>query len=303
MASGDTFLDVLAKTRAETQGFLRFAAAGAGDARQNRGFNTVLNFIRGSFGELAGFPVRATWRHPGHHDREHHLRLHVHDFDASGRLHLLFDFNDDVFDEAGRAAARGHFLRLLDALIADWSRPIEEVELLSPAQRQRLLTDFNETAPAPAPGCTVIESFEAQAALAPEAVAIAWADREMSYRELDQRADRLAETLRARGLGEGARVGLCMPRCPEAVIAILAVLKIGAAYVPADPSWPEERTSAVLAEAGVAVVLTRRGAPSELGERWRDRELIVSVDAAHLGAAVERRRARLLPPTRRPPPM
>ena len=96
--------------------FLRAARPGASDAAANRSINAVLNFIRGDFGPFDGAPVRATWLHAGHVDAEHHLRLHVHDFDATGEVHLAFDFNTDVFDETRRREAIEHFLAVLDRL-------------------------------------------------------------------------------------------------------------------------------------------------------------------------------------------
>ncbi|HEX2092010.1 MAG TPA: condensation domain-containing protein, partial [Longimicrobiaceae bacterium] len=148
---------------------------------------------------------------------------------------------------------------LVEALEGAPRRPVESVEVLDEAERARLVEEWNATAaPYPADRC-VHELFEAQARRAPEAVAVVQDDRTVSYAELNARANRLAHHLGARGVGPGARVAILVPRSIELVVAELAVLKAGAAYVPLDASSPVERIAFMVADSGPRIVLSRAG--------------------------------------------
>jgi amino acid adenylation domain-containing protein/non-ribosomal peptide synthase protein (TIGR01720 family) len=263
VAPEDTFRDVLARVRDESDAFLRAALPGASDATTSRSINTVLNFIRADFGVFDGAPVRTTWLHPRHVDPAHHLRLQVHDFTQSGALRLDFDFNTDVFDERLRRDAVDHFLRILDGLLDDWNQPVGGVALVDAETGRRLAARDEAVAPADEGGATVVEMFEARAAADPDATAIVDGDRRLSYRALHLRAADLAATLRGRGVGAGSIVGVCMKRSAEAVTAMLATLEAGAAYVPIDPAWPAARIGLFVEDASIGVVLRRRDEPGE----------------------------------------
>ncbi|MEM6793794.1 MAG: amino acid adenylation domain-containing protein [Acidobacteriota bacterium] len=257
IGEGDSFLDLLAAVRQASFDFLRHAAPGASDAQQNKSFHAILNFIRGTFGDFAGRPVRTEWLHPGHHDREHPLRLHVHDFENAG-LRLQFDLNREVFPgERSREALR-HFEILMDAMLEDWQQPIEAVELLDERDRRRQLVDFQAGAGFPRPEeSSVLEAMGRRAAETPDAVALACGDRRMSYRELRRRSAAAARELRRR-LGDGPFVAaLSIERSPEVVIALLAVLEAGGTYIPLDPRWPAKRKEWVLSDAGASCLITR----------------------------------------------
>src|SRR5262249_29897801 len=128
--------------------------------------------------------------------------------------------------------------------------------LLTPAERQQLAA-WNATAePRPA-GATLHGLFADQAARTPDAVAVITREGTLTYRELDARADRLARRLAAAGAGVGSRVGLFMERSLEMVVALLGVLKAGAAYVPLDPDYPAERLAIMLEDAQAVAVLAQ----------------------------------------------
>jgi non-ribosomal peptide synthetase component F len=114
----------------------------------------------------------------------------------------------------------------------------------------------NDTADLPLPPLCVHELFEQQAQRTPDAIAVVCQDQQLSYRELNLRADRLAAGLSALGAGPETRVGLCLERSLEMLTATLAVLKAGAAYVPLDPAYPPERLRFLIADAGIAIVLS-----------------------------------------------
>ncbi|MGW2378204.1 amino acid adenylation domain-containing protein, partial [Kitasatospora sp. NPDC001683] len=164
---------------------------------------------------------------------------------------------------AGNASAFGadeiaghgrRFLDFLRALAAEPGRAVGQLDVLGAEERRRVLTDWNPTAEDLAAG-TLPARFEAQAARTPEAVAVTFQDSRLTYRELNERANRLAHRLIARGAGPEDLVGLVLPRSPELVVAILAVLKAGAGYLPIDPDAPQARIEAVLTEGRPVLVL------------------------------------------------
>jgi amino acid adenylation domain-containing protein len=253
----DTFLTLLGRVRAEAGALLRYAQPGTSSPLVNRGINVLLNYINASFPPFSGLPMQSDWVHAGHGDRSHHLRLQVHDFDEAGRFLLHFDFSTDLFAAAEREGAIQHFLRILDAFLEDPARPIRNVDLLSDAERRRVLVDFNTTGDAYPSGGSVVSLFEAQAVRTPDAVALTCEGRSLTYDSLNEHANRLAHALRSRGVGPEVTVGLCTRRSAETVIGMLGVLKAGGAYVPIDPSFPEERIRLLLDEMRAPVLLTQ----------------------------------------------
>jgi amino acid adenylation domain-containing protein len=150
--------------------------------------------------------------------------------------------------------------------------PLTELEVLPAAERALLLDEWNATDAQYPDGVCLHELVEQQAARTPDAVALVFGDAQVSYAELDRRATRLAEELRAAGVGPDVRVGVCLERSLELLVALLGVLKAGGAYVPLDPSYPEERLRHLVADSAPAVVLLQPGratpwAAAETGPR------------------------------------
>ncbi|HEX6355794.1 non-ribosomal peptide synthase/polyketide synthase [Actinophytocola sp.] len=166
------------------------------------------------------------------------------------------EFATDLFDEDTVRVLAGRLTGLLASAVADAATRVSALTVLDPAERRRVLETWNDTATDyPSEAC-VHELFEARALATPDAPALVFDGGRLSYRDLDEQANRLAHHLIGHGVGSGDLVGIYVHRGPELVAAILAVLKSGAAYVPLDPSHPAERTAAVLAEAGTATVVT-----------------------------------------------
>ncbi|WP_327070447.1 non-ribosomal peptide synthetase [Kitasatospora sp. NBC_01302] len=163
-------------------------------------------------------------------------------------------YQSDVY-EAGTAGLLGErFQRLLTAALAAPEAPLARLPLLG-VQEERTVLAGAEAPPAPGAEC-VDTLVERQARERPEAIAVRTADRSLSYAELDRRAELVAARLRAAGARPGALVATCLPRGPELVVAVLGVLKSGAAYLPLDPANPPGRLAAVLSEARPLLVLT-----------------------------------------------
>jgi len=199
---GETFTSLLAKVRSSVLTYLRHAVPGASRAAGSRSFAAVLNVIHADFGDFSGYPVTARWLHPGHHDREHPLRLHVHSFGGgseTGELTLLFDLNLETVNRR----AISHVLRLLDALLEDPDQAINAVPLLGDDERHRLLESADGGAPSRQPS-SVVQAIEAQARRTPDAVAVRvggdgsggdMTPEVITFAELDRRAGDLGAAL------------------------------------------------------------------------------------------------------------
>jgi amino acid adenylation domain-containing protein len=171
-------------------------------------------------------------------------------------LAATIQYATDLFDAATIERMAAHLRALLEGMAADPSRRIADVPLLSPAERADLAA-WNRTDGERAPA-GIVQRFEEWAARTPDAPALACEARSLSYAEANAAANRLAHHLRARGVTPETRVGLCLERGVDAIVALLAVLKAGGAYVAADPTWPAERIAYTLGDAGASVVLTTR---------------------------------------------
>src|SRR5690606_20924518 len=184
--------------------------------------------------------------------------------DLPAGLSVSVEYTTDLFDEATVRRMLGHFEVLLRAAAADPDTRITDLPLLTEAEERQILVEWNQTdAPYPADQCAH-ELFEAQAARTPDAVALVFEGETMSYAELNRRANQLAHTLQARGVGPETLVGLCVERSFEMIIGILGVLKAGGAYLPLDPTFPPERLAFMLEDAGVDLVLTQSGLADRL---------------------------------------
>src|SRR5499427_1927993 len=185
------------------------------------------------------------------------LSIAVYDRADGGPLRIDFDANPAFHTATDLTDHQQRFLRLLTA-IGDPDVAIGRLDILSAAERRRLLEEWNATAHA-LPGATLAQLFAAQAAARPDAVAVVFAHEQLSYGELEARANRLAHHLRALGVGAESVVGVCLERSLELVVSLIAILKAGGGYLPLDPGYPRERLSFMLADAGAAVLVTHSG--------------------------------------------
>jgi amino acid adenylation domain-containing protein len=174
-------------------------------------------------------------------------------------LIATFEYRTDLFDHATMVRWAGHFTRLLTSVVARPGIPLSGIDLLSAAERHQLAREWNDSRARPASGSLVHHLVAAHARRAPEAPAVISGERRLSYGELERRAARLARTLRTLGCGPEVRIGICLERSPELVVAELAVLKAGGAFVPLDPSYPAARLAYQLEDSQAPVLLTRRG--------------------------------------------
>ncbi len=169
----------------------------------------------------------------------------------------LLQYNTDLFDSATIARMAQHFTTLLEGMAAHPEERAATLPLLTAAERHQLLAVWNGTQTAYPRQATIPQLFEAQVQRTPEAVAVVFENEEITYRDLNCRANQLAHHLQARGIGVGTLVGLCMERSVDLVVGILAILKAGGAYVPLDPSYPEARLAFMIDDISAPLILTQ----------------------------------------------
>jgi amino acid adenylation domain-containing protein/non-ribosomal peptide synthase protein (TIGR01720 family) len=171
---------------------------------------------------------------------------------------LEWQYNTDLFEADTVRRMIGHLRHLLESIAARPEQPIAELELLPEAERTRLLRGLNDTAAEYRRELCVHELFEQQVERTPTAIALVSGAEELTYAELNSRANQLAHYLRERGVRADTPVGVCLERSAEMVVALLGVLKAGGCYVPLDPEYPRERLSFMLADSRVRLLLTQR---------------------------------------------
>jgi non-ribosomal peptide synthetase component F len=171
------------------------------------------------------------------------------------RLHLDLAYDPDLFDRDTAQAVVDRLRLLLEAIASDADRPLAELPWLTDDERRRVVVEWNDTAAA-APDETFAELFEAQARRTPDATALVFRDERLTFAELNARANRLARHLVASGAGPERVVALALPRSVDMVVAMTAVWKAGAVYLPVDPASPADRLEFVLADAAPVLVVT-----------------------------------------------
>jgi amino acid adenylation domain-containing protein len=174
----------------------------------------------------------------------------------------IFEYNTDLFDAGKIAGMAEHYRTLLEGIVADRERQLSQVPLLSEAERHRLLVEWNQTGTDYALDVCFQQLFEVQVERTPEAVAVAFEGEELTYRDLNRRANRLAQQLVAHGVAADVVVPLLAERSSTFLTAVLAVFKAGGAYLPLDPRHPAQRIAQVVGRSGARLALaTREFAP------------------------------------------
>lgn len=176
---------------------------------------------------------------------------------SGSRLDCCAEYNSDLFEAATARRMLAHYQNLLEAVAANTEQRLSDLRLLTDVERQQLLVDWNRTeADFPREKC-VHDLFAAQATATADAIAVVCGNQSLTYRELDHRTNQLAHHLRKLGAGPERLVAISMQRSLEMTIALLGVLKSGAAYVPLDPTYPAERLKFMLEDSKTSLLLTR----------------------------------------------
>jgi amino acid adenylation domain-containing protein len=188
------------------------------------------------------------------------------------------EYNTDLFDKSTIARMLTHFQTLLEGVVANPDQRLADLPLLTEAERQQLLVEWNDTqADYPSEVC-LHQLFEAQVERSPDAIAVVFEDQQLTYRELNAKANQLAHHLQALGVGSEVLVGICVERSLEMVVGLLGILKAGGAYVPLDPNHPKERLAFILRDTQTPVLLTQQKLLSNLPDDC-DSYLLLDTDS------------------------
>ncbi|MCL2122007.1 MAG: amino acid adenylation domain-containing protein, partial [Clostridiales bacterium] len=182
------------------------------------------------------------------------LTLQVEETESGYSLDL--EYCSDLYSEASAAAMLEHFCHLLRSIIANPLAKLSELEMTSLPERERILSEFNDTSVEYAMDKTVVELFEEQVRQTPMHTALKFEGQTMTYAELNAKANRLAHRLKELGIAPESKIALIAERGMEMIVGILGVLKAGGAYVPIDPAYPEDRIRYMLEDSAVRAVLT-----------------------------------------------
>ena len=175
----------------------------------------------------------------------------------------LLEYSTDLFKRETAQALADRLMRLLEAAESDPDEQIGNLDILAPEERSSMVTDWQSVSEK-IPHACLPEQFEKQAALRPEAIAVVYENQELSYAELNERANRLARMMISEGVGPEQFVALALPRSLEMAVGLLAVLKAGAAYLPLDPDYPADRIAFMLKDAQPAFIMTNTKAANHI---------------------------------------
>jgi amino acid adenylation domain-containing protein/thioester reductase-like protein len=177
-----------------------------------------------------------------------------------------WEYNTDLFDSSTIERMTGHFLTLLEAIVANPSERISQLPILTPSEQQQLLVEWNDTSVDYPQDKCIHQLFEEQVERTPDAVAVVFENQQLTYHELNCRANQLAHYLQSLGVKPDTLVGICVERSLEMVVGLLGILKAGGAYLPLDPEYPQDRLSFMLEDAQVSVLLSQQQLVEKLPE-------------------------------------
>ena len=250
----DTFVSLIRKVKTEVFKAARHGQSSVANPFFSRAYDVLLNYHTRAFSNFAGMPAGPQWLHNGHGDDS--LAIQISDFCSTNSLFIDFDLHQGTFNPCDSERVVSHFSHIVDAFLAEPERPVRLLSLVSDKEAKRIL-EWSDPGTPPLDQRCVHQIFEERAGLWPDALAVVFRDSQLSYHELNRRANQLACYLRKRSIGPGTLVGLCVERSLEMIVGILGILKAGAAYVPIHPEYPKEWVNFVLADTGVSVLLTQ----------------------------------------------
>jgi amino acid adenylation domain-containing protein len=201
-------------------------------------------------------------------------------------LEVYLEYNTDLFEAETIRRLGGHLERLLVAFTADPERRVSRLPLLGETEWRRITTEWNDTA-VPLTEVPVPRLVEAEAARAPEAIAARFQERQLTYRDLNRSANRLARLLRRYGVGPDVLVGVFMERSLDMLISVLAVMKAGGAYVPLDPAYPLERLEFMLEDGRIGLIITQEALRDRLAKPGEVRTVCLDREAAQVACESE----------------
>ena len=216
---------------------------------------TVQNAPKSS-GDLPGLTIQNM---PLPLDETAKFDLQLHCSEVPEGLEGIWSYSNDLFDATTITRISRHFQTLLEAIVANQEARISSLPLLTQAEQHQLLVEWNNTQTQYQLDKCIHQLFEEQVRKTPHSVAVVFEDEELTYQELNQRANQLAHYLQSLGVGPEVLVGICVERSLEMVVSLLGILKAGGAYLPLDPALPQESLTFRLQDAQVPILLTQKG--------------------------------------------
>ena len=184
--------------------------------------------------------------------------LNLNLFESASGLEGTIEYSTDLFEPTTITRMLGHFQVLLETIVANPQQKLWELSFLTEAERQQLLVEWNDTAREYPQDKGIHQLFAVQVEKTPHAVAVVLENQQLTYQELNTKANQLAHYLRSQGVKPGVKVGICVQRSLEMLIGLLAILKAGGAYIPLDPSFPPQRLAYMLWDSQPEVLLTQQ---------------------------------------------
>lgn len=215
-------------------------------------YDVIISYQNAS---VTGADIETTWYHSGMQSES--LQIHIDDRDNEGVFRIHYDYQTEKFTEHDIDMLHLHICTLLFDALEDDTKKLYELEILIPEERQKLLYDFNDTAMNYPKDKCIHQLFEEQAERTPGKTAVVACDKTLTYRELNEEANRIAHSLIEKGIGVGDIVAVILPRESNLISALFGVLKTGAAYMPLDPSYPKDRISYLINESGSTLVIDK----------------------------------------------
>ena len=208
----------------------------------------------------------------------------AHVWENSEDLTVSFTYSTDLFEASTASRMLAHYNALLESIVDNPDRKVSELPLFAETEERQVLHDWNQTVADYPRNATIHEVFGRRVEETPEAVALVFDRRELTYAELNRKANQLARRLRTEGVGPDVLVGVCAERSVELVVAVLAILKAGGAYVPLDPDYPAGRLEFMIEDSAVPVLLTQQ---SLVGRLPAHSARLICLDTDWPGIAVE----------------
>ena len=251
---GETFASLAQKLLEASLEGMMYAKPGISQAKINRSYQLMLNFVNTSYRDFAGMPVEVDWIHSGFGDDAHSLCIQITRFSKDNEFVLLFDFNDGIFDKLHRERFINHFQTVLKAFLDDPVKKLTDFSLLTP-EDERIYREINQT-DHDFGGRSVLQLFKEQVSKTPNSVAVWDQNQSWTYKEIDRNANHLANLIIDTGIRPGSSIALYMDRSPETIVAIWSCIKAGVYYIPMDTDYPWSRIKLILEDATPNAVIS-----------------------------------------------
>ncbi len=251
----ETFLSLHKKVQAEVLAFMKHAVPGASAWHDGKSVSAVLNYVPLSMNRLDNIQVESTWLHAGHMDRQHAMRMHVTDWDDSGDLSLSIDTNDSCFSSDLKPTVAKHWLAVFDAFGKDRDQRLDSFALISDEDRPQYFPNTRNQ-PASLDENYVVNRFLEMVKHYPDNIAISEAEHSVTYSQMLSAVDHISDQILKHGIGKNDRVAVYLERSMSLPIALMAILKTCAAYVPIENRIPSERVALLLEDADCNLLIT-----------------------------------------------